>query len=227
MLSKKERDKYLSDIYYSPGRGGSYSGLQTFYEAVKTDRKYQIRRTDIACWLRRQTPYTLQVNAKRSFARNKFVVNDIDDVWTFDIKDMSQYAEENDGYKYALIGMDAFSRYVWGTPLKSKSTDTVTKSVKAIFDKTGRTPKIFLTDAGGEFKSKVMGDLLKKYNVTHVVSHNETKVSLVERVIYTLFKKMYRNMTAKNTHKWYDVLPPIIHSYNHTRHSSIEPYPLI
>ena len=134
MLSKKDMDKYLSNLYYTPDKGGSYSGLQTFYETVKADGKYKIRRTYIAKWLRRQTPYSLQVNAKRSFPRNKFNVNDLDDVWTFDLKDMSQYAEENDTYKYALIGMDVFSRYAWGIPLKSKSTDTVTKAVKSIFD---------------------------------------------------------------------------------------------
>ena len=70
-----------------------------------------------------------------------------------------------------------------------------------------------------------MADLLTKMKVKHVVSHNETKVSLVERMIYTVFKFFYRYMTAKNTHKWYDVLESVIHSYNHTIHSAIRVIP--
>ena len=44
---------------------------------------------------------------------------------------------------------------------------------------------------------------------------------MVERFNRTLKTKMLRVFTRRGTYKWLDILPDLIYSYNHTRHSGI------
>ena len=48
-----------------------------------------------------------------------------------------------------------------------------------------------------------------------------SKAAVVERFNRTLKTKMYRYFTAKNYIRYVDVLPDLLHSYNHTYHRSI------
>ena len=47
--------------------------------------------------------------------------------------------------------MDVFSKYAWVKPIKNKTSDTVAKKFKEIFEESGRRPKKLWTDRGGEF----------------------------------------------------------------------------
>jgi hypothetical protein len=51
------------------------------------------------------------------------------------------------------------------------------------------------------------------------------KAALVERFIRTLKEKMYKYFTAENTYRYIDVLDDLVHSYNHTIHSTIKMTP--
>ena len=48
-------------------------------------------------------------------------VNQVDDIWTAGLVDMSPFPRSNKGYKYLLIVIDAFSKYDWIVPLKTKT----------------------------------------------------------------------------------------------------------
>ena len=54
---------------------------------------------------------------------------------------------------------------------------------------------------------------------------NETKASVVERLMRTLKTRMWRYFTAKKTMRYIDMLPDLVYSYNHTIHRSIKKKP--
>ena len=56
-------------------------------------------------------------------------------------------------------------------------------------------------------------------------TYNETKASVVERLIRTLKTRMWRYFTAKKTMRYIDTLPDLVYSYNHSIRSSIEKTP--
>ena len=56
-------------------------------------------------------------------------------------------------------------------------------------------------------------------------TYNETKASIVERLIRTLKTRMWRYFTAKKTMQYIDILPDLVYSYNHTVHRSIKMRP--
>ena len=52
--------------------------------------------------------------------------------------------------------------------------------------------------------------------------YNETKASILERVIRRLKTKMWRYCSANKTMRYIDKLPDIIYAYNHSVHRGIK-----
>ena len=49
---------------------------------------------------------------------------------------------------------------------------------------------------------------------------SDKKASIVERVQRTIRQRLYRHFTKANDHKWVDVIPKLVDSYNDTKHST-------
>ena len=78
------------------------------------------------------------------------------------------------------------------------------------------------SDKGTEFLNTAFQSMTKRYDMKFYTSENEgIKAAVVERFNRTLKTKMYRYFTAKNTRRYVDVLPDLLHSFNHTYHRSI------
>ena len=64
-----------------------------------------------------------------------------------------------------------------------------------------------MMDQGTEFFNKVFQTLLRNEHIQLFNTYNETKASVVERVICTFKTKMWRYFTAKKTMRYIDMLP--------------------
>ena len=78
-----------------------------------------------------------------------------------------------------------------------------------------------MTDQGTEFFNGHFQALMKEEDIELYNTYNETKASIVERLIRTLKTKMWRYFTAKKTMRYIDVLPDLVYSYNHSVHRSM------
>ena len=64
---------------------------------------------------------------KKNYPINKIVYNHIDETWSIDLADFSDYKISiSKGYRYIFIIFDNFSNYIWTIPLKNKNSQTVT-----------------------------------------------------------------------------------------------------
>ena len=63
---------------------------------------------------------------------------------------MIKYVKYNDGYKYILLVVDAFSKYIWVRKLKDKTGESVALALLDIF-KGSRRPHRVRRDMGQEF----------------------------------------------------------------------------
>ena len=86
-------------------------------------------------------------------------------------------------------------------------------------------PKKIITDQGTEFFNKHFKALLKDEDIELYNTYNETKASVMERLIRTLKTRMWRYFTAKKTMRYMNMLPDLVYSYNHTIHRSIKMKP--
>ncbi len=128
------------------------------------------------------------------------------------------FEKYNDGYRYLLVCIDVFSKYAWIVPIKSKTVAALVEAFKVILS-SGRKPQKIMTDQGTEF--------FKNKDIELFNTFNETKASVVERVIRTFKTKMWRYFTAKKTMRYLDMLPDLVYSYNHSKHRSIRTKPAL
>ena len=142
-----------------------------------------------------------------------------------DLADMQSMQKFNDGYRYLLVCIDVFSKYAWVVPLKNKTGLSLVDAFKTILS-SGRKPEKIITDQGTEFFNKHFKALLKDEDIELYNTYNETKASVVERLIRTLKTRMWRYFTAKKTMRYIDTLPDLVYSYNHTVHPSIKRIPV-
>ena len=117
-----------------------------------------------------------------------------------------------------------FSKYAWVVPLKNKTGLSLVDAFKIILA-SGRKPEKIITDQGTEFFNKHFKALLKDEDIGLYNTYNETKASVVERLIRTLKTRMWRYFTAKKTMRYIDMLPGLVYSYNHSVHRSIKMKP--
>ena len=137
-----------------------------------------------------------------------------------DLADMQSLKQYNDSYRYLLVCIDVFSKYAWIVPIKSKTWPALVEAFKVILS-SGRKPHKIMTDQETEFFNKSFQTLLNNEDIQLFNTFNETKASIVERVIRTFKTKMWRYVTAKKTMRYLDMLPDLVYSYNHSEHRSI------
>lgn len=155
--------------------------------------------------------------ARKTYRRRRTIVKGLNDLLQADLVEMQPYARFNKGYRYILVVINTFSKYVWTEPLKSKKGNDVTTAMKNILDKANK-PKNLQTDLGKEFYNKEFKKLMDEYKINHYSTFSNLKASIVERVNRTLKNIMWKNFSNQGSYKWYTILPYIVEKYNTTIH---------
>lgn len=172
---------------------------------------------------KRQVVEELHKPARLNFKRRRVIIKSLNDLLQADLVEMIPYEKENRGYKYILVVINCFSKYVWAFPLKNKSAHEVCSSMEKVF-KVQKFDNL-QTDMGREFFNKDFKALTNKYRVNHYNTFSEKKASIVERVNRTLKNMMWKEFSFNGNYKWVDLLPKIVKKYNNTKHSTIKMRP--
>lgn len=215
--------KKLSKIYYDTKHPASFSNVNKLWLA--TEKK--ISKKFIADWLSGQKNYTLHRPRQLKFRRNCYILSNINEYWEADlIVFPSELTHHNDNFKYILMVIDCFSKFLFAVPLKRKTTEAIITGFEEIFNTTDRRCERLRTDRGGEFESAKFKKLMKQHNITYSTTRNpDIKCSMVERCIRTIKGKIFKYLAYTESLRYIDVLPNIIHSYNNTYHRTIKMTP--
>ena len=216
-----EQERYLTALYFSPSRGGSFTGLNKLYLTIRKTRK-DISKKDIKTWLQNQPSYSLYKHITRKVKRPVVIAPFKFYMLDGDTANFEQFSEDNDNYKYIAIFIDILSHYLYAYPLKSlkavEMKETLSKLLKHVH------PYIIRTDRGGEFKG-VVKQFLKTHNIKHITTSEHSKANYAERVIRTIKLKLARFMRHANSNRWINILPEIVEGYNNTFHRTIKMSP--
>ena len=95
----------------------------------------------------------------------------IDDTWQLDLADMQKYQNENKPYKWILICIDIFSKFVWVKLQKNKSGPQTAKALKEILrNSNSRKPKNIQVYEGNEFMNAQFKSLCRRNNINLYIS---------------------------------------------------------
>lgn len=217
-MAKQKKEELLKRIYFTPSDSAGYGGKHKLIKSVK--RKVQPRQ--VSDWLRQIDTYTLHKPAKKRFLRRKYITSDINFVWQADLADLPNIAKYNDNYKFILFTIDVFSRKAYARALKSKSGESVTEAFQDILNVSKANIKQLNTDKGKEWFNMKFQQMLKANKIHHYLTYSqETKGSLIERLLRTIKSKMFRYFTHTNSMRYIDILQQLIDSYNNSVHRSL------
>lgn len=164
--------------------------------------------------------------ARKNFTRRHTVIRGYNELMQSDLIDMQNYAKINKGYKYILIVIDAFSKYLHARPLKSKSGIVVANAMSDILENLRVYPKHVQTDAGTEYFNVHFKKLMNKHNINHYSTFSKTKAAIAERVIRTIKSWLYKKFSLQGNHKWINILESTVNTYNSRKHRTINMRPI-
>ena len=120
---------------------------------------------------------------------------------------------KNRGYKYVLVCIDGYSRYLMTRLLKSKDAKTVCSAMQDIIKYYG-APQHINCDQGTEFVNAIFKkNVLEKYNIKMYHIHSDNKSVFAERAIRTIKENI---ITPFNRSKgiWYEYIDQAVKKHN-------------
>lgn len=169
----------------------------------------------------------LHRSARKNFPRRHYMMRGINDTFQADLIEMLPFSEQNRGCNYILMVIDVFSKRAWAKELKNKTGNEVTSAMAGIFaENPTHIPKNLHTDKGTEFYNQHFQRLMKKHNINHYSTYTHLKASIVERLNRTILNKLWKKFNLQGTHKWLNILQPIMKAYNSSYHRTIKMRPI-
>ena len=211
----------LQTIYFNPNETGAFAGPQKVKQILK-QKGYSVPMKEIKQWLQDQDAYSLLRQVKYRFRRQRIVTSGLDDMWDADLADVSNLHQHNPPYKYWLIVIDVFSRFLWLIPVPTKHHTHMVQAFKNLFKSTKRRPKKLRTDKGTEFTNRAVRKLLESEGIYAYTTKNETKANYAERVIRTMKGLLYRYFLHRQTYQYIDVIEKLVQNYNSRPHRSLK-----
>ena len=217
-MASPERQALIKSVYEDPETGFG-SIRDTFLQAHEKDPG--IRYIDVKTFLdklaHRQTQFRYKGHNSWVSPHRLFEVE-------VDLIDLTATAEHNDGYRYALVALDNFSKYAHAVPVRGKTPDLLVAAMQEVLDKIG-VPKQVYSDYEGSFDSPAWNVLMNANGIKMVQTVGSANT--VERLNRTLKGMLQTRLDAQglSRHLWVQELGPILRKYNSSLHSTIEMSP--
>ncbi|KAJ8914482.1 hypothetical protein NQ315_002754 [Exocentrus adspersus] len=97
-----------------------------------------------------------------NYTRRRTIIKGLDDLWQSDLAEMRNDAKDNRQFKYILVVIDCFSKFLWTRPIKNTSGQEVTQAFEDILLHTNkRVPTNLQTDQGTEYYNRTFNNLMK------------------------------------------------------------------
>ena len=126
------------------------------------------------------------------------------------------------GFKYALVCIDAYSRWAEAEPLEDKCAATVADAlVRSVITNTAGHPKLLISDQGSEFKGD-LADAVKMLRVTqrYTAAYRSEGHGLAERYNRAIADKL-KSMVSQNDPQWHRALPWAKLAHNNSVHRAL------
>ena len=211
--SENDENKMRS-VYYDTKNALGFAGKRGMLKKFPKEKVKE--------WLQNELAYSLHKPIRRRFTTRPYRSAGVNYLWQMDLMEMIPYSKVNKGYKYILVCIDVFSRYVRALPTKNKTGKEICGKVEQMIKSSGSQAPIHIqTDYGKEFYNTHVQEVFRRYKINHYSVDSQFKAAIVERFNRTLRERMNRYFTYTGRKVWYNVLDDIIHAYNNCEHKGI------
>jgi hypothetical protein len=113
---------------------------------------------------------------------------------------------------YALLMVDAFSKFCQVVPTYSKQPDDILNAIKECIKLMEAKPETIYSDEEGSFVSNKVQKYFKEEEIRHLVTRNHAPIA--ERTIKTIKNMVYKRVEASGDKIWTDHIKDVLHMYN-------------
>jgi hypothetical protein len=207
--------------YLDPRNPGSLSSVNTFLKNNKFEDADLVRRT-----LENLRTYTLHRQKKPARRRRIVEVTFPREIVCIDLLDISDLHRFNSFYKWMLVLVDSFSRYVWLYKLKNKTANSVAQALDRHFSDPSNICSRLWGDADRSFYASETKAVLDKYKVKLYSTSSPLKSVTVEIYIRIIKSKLYRYFTSTKSKRWIDIIDEIVDGLNNSFNKTIGMKPI-
>ena len=105
---------------------------------------------------------------KKNYETNKIFYNHIDESWSIDLADFSDYKTSNNkGFRSKFVIIDNYSKYLWAIPLENKKSQTITNEYMNILSTSKHRHLKLESERGAEWYNSIFQNFLKAENLHH------------------------------------------------------------
>lgn len=223
-MAKRKRvtKSVLTRLYYNLNEPSCYTSAKTLYSTLKS-RGYTVNLQQIERFLSKQLAHVLHKRTVNKFKRRSSagVLYRIGMSVHSDLIDLNTIRQFNDNYAYIFVFIDGFSRFLVCVPTKSKTTDELLSVLERVLVEFKMPCTFLVSDSESALLSRKVQSFLKKIGIRHIVTRNEVKAYMAERVISTIMARVSRYFTSTNSLRWIDIIGKITKAYNNTKHRSL------
>lgn len=161
---------------------GHFGIDMTYKRLTDRGRAHPKLRDFVRCYIRRCPTCQKLSQIKEQIVTNKFVTSSSFPMQRLSVDTIGPIPQSIDGYKYLLVFIDTFSRYVTIWPTRTleavEAADMLIKHV-GVFG----CPDELLSDNGSQFANSVITELLERLNIEQksTIAHSKEENAIVER----------------------------------------------
>ncbi len=209
-----EKESIIRGIYYDT-EDGFDSVINTYRKASKVLNTITV--ADVKNFIEKQKGSYKQTKPYKGF--NSYVAPKALHEIQIDLAIFTDSAKDNNGYKYAFVAIDIFSKYMWAIPIKDKRPQESIRAFNEVLNKIG-TPQQIMSDREGAWESTEFVKLLNKHKIKHIISSSPPPFS--ERAVQELKNMIHTRLTGLDLEgeKWVELLPAVLRKYNNRVHGS-------
>jgi hypothetical protein len=210
----------VKNLFYDTKQG--LISFDKFFDKIK-ENKINVTKKEAEEFYKKQEINQLLKPVKKPNKYNSIVAGYPGDIFQMDIMIYDRYEYRH--YKYILVVIDVYSRYMMAEPMTNRRMDTILEKTKIIFDEMG-TPQNIQCD--NEFNTNEFNKLIKENDIIITFSDPNLKIKnqIVERVNRTIALLLQKIRMSTGRKDWYDYIYDVVYNYNNTKHRTIKNKPV-
>ena len=216
-MSTEDKNQIIRGVYYDVDTGFS-SISETYREAKKI--LSSITYNDVKEFLERQK--SRQTKPYRGF--NSYVAHEPLQEIQIDLAIFTDSAPDNDGFKYAFVAIDIFTKICHAVPIKDKRPEESVRAMKEVLNVIG-IPKVLYHDNEGSWNSTQFIQLVNSHKIKQIITSSPPPFA--ERMVQTLKRMIHTRLEGLELDKeeWVERLPSVFKKYNNQKHSTTDMSP--
>jgi hypothetical protein len=210
----------VKKLFYDTKQG--LVSFNKFYDKIK-ENNINITKKQAEEFYKNQEVNQVLKPINRPKIYNSIVANFPRDIFQMDIMIYDRYEYRH--YKYILVIIDVYSRYMMAKPMTNRRNETILENVEDIFKDIG-IPRTIQCD--NEFNTNNFNQFLKDNDIYVNYSDANLKIKnqIVERVNRTIALQLQKIRLTTGRNDWYNYIDDVIYNYNRTKHKTIKNKPI-